>query len=308
MQTGQRVFVTGSSGFVGSAVVKELLDKGFGVNALVRGGNSPMDGVTAIAGDLFDLAALDGGMAGCDAVIHLVGIIAEKPSAGVTFERIHDQGTQAVVEAARRSGVTRYIHMSAMGSRPGAPSRYHQTKYAAERYVMGSGLDWTIFRPSMIHGPGGEFMRMEARMARKKAAPWLFMPYFGRGLLGTGGAGKLQPVFVGDVARAFVEAIGNPKAIGEVYPLAGSEVVTWPELHRIVALAVVGKRRWVMAIPAWKAKLLTRIVPGFLLPFNRDQVIMSGEDNVGEVAKFERDFEWRPVGISEAIGGYAKEL
>src|SRR5215208_5826486 len=123
--------------------------------------------------------------------------------------------------------------MSALGTRSDAVSQYHKTKYKTERYVMESGLDWTIFRPSMIHGAKGEFMKMEAAWARGEAAPFLFMPYFGAGALGRGGAGKLQPVSVKDVAGAFVEALGNPKTVGEIYPLAGAQVVTWPEMHRI---------------------------------------------------------------------------
>src|SRR4051794_16989433 len=159
-----RVFVTGGSGFVGGAVVDDLIVRNHGVNALVN--RQPLDAgdrVRSIHGDLFDAKALDEGMAGCDAVIHLVGIIMEHRSRGITFDRIHAHGTRSVVEAARRNGVTRFIHMSALGSRPGAASRYHRTKFEAEEYVRKSGLDWTIFRPSLIHGPRGEFLRMEAK-------------------------------------------------------------------------------------------------------------------------------------------------
>src|SRR5262252_7117141 len=109
--------------------------------------------------------------------------------------------------------------MSALGTRPDAVSTYHKTKFAAEQYVRGSGLDWTIFRPSLIHGPKGEFLQMEAKWARYAAPPFLFMPYFGAGPFGTGGAGKLQPVYVKDVARAFADALSNRKTIGEIFPI-----------------------------------------------------------------------------------------
>jgi NADH dehydrogenase len=198
--------------------------------------------------------------------------------------------------------------MSALGTRANAVSEYHKTKWEAEEIVRASGLDWTIFRPSMIHGPKGEFMRMEVKWARKQSPPFLFMPYFGRGLLGLGGAGKLQPVFVGDVARAFVEAIGNSKSIGKEYVLAGAEVMTWPEMHEAVARVVVGKERVSMAIPVWYAKTLAAVVPGALLPFNRDQVLMSQEDNVGDISQFEQDFAWKPAGFEESLRGYADAL
>ena len=305
-----RIMVTGVSGFVGSAVTDELLSRGYAVNALLN--RKPVDErggrVKSFAGGLFDERALDAAIAGCDAVIHLVGIIVERRGRGITFERIHFQGTKKVVDAAKHAGVRRYVQMSALGVRPGAVSNYHKSKYLAEQYVRASGLDWTIIRPSLIHGPRGEFMQMEKKWAKRKAPPFLFMPYFGAGFMGRGGAGMLQPVYIGDVTRAFVDALENPKTIGEVYLLGGSERLTWPALHRASAEAMIGKRRWVMAIPAWKAKILTRIVPGPLLPFNRDQVIMSQEDNTCDLAKFKDDFGWEPRGFAGTLKEYAETM
>jgi NADH dehydrogenase len=156
----------------------------------------------------------------------------------------------------------------------------------------------------MIHGPGGEFMRMEAAWARKRAAPYLFMPYFGKGFLGLGGAGLLQPVFVGDVARAFADAVEKPETAGKTYELGGADRMSWAQMHEIVARAIVGKKRMTLGIPAWYAKLLTRIVPGRWLPFNRDQVIMSGEENTCDLGAFEKDFGWKPRGFAGAVGEY----
>jgi NADH dehydrogenase len=281
------------------------------VNALVNRRElktPPGEDVRATKGDLFDAQALDDGMAGADGVIHLVGIIMEKRSKGVTFERIHYEGTKSIVDAALRNGVRRYVHMSALGVRPGAVSTYHRTKYRAEQYVRASPLDWTIIRPSLIHGPGGEFMQMEAKWGRGKAPPFLFMPYFGAGAFGRGGAGKLQPVYVKDVARAFVQSLSSPKTIGEVYPLGGPEQLTWPQLHRTSAEAIIGRKRWVLALPVWKAKLLTYLVPPPLLPFNRDQVIMSQEDNTCDLAKFRADFGWDPQPFEPTLREYASQL
>jgi uncharacterized protein YbjT (DUF2867 family) len=303
----KRVFVTGGSGFVGQSVIEELLSRGYEVGALSRNGDLNTN-AKVVRGDLFTPAALDEGIAGCDAVIHLVGIIMEKPSAGVTFRRIHVEGTKAVVDAAKRAGVRRYVHMSALGVRPDAASTYHQTKHEAEEYVRASGLNWTIIRPSMIHGPRGEFTRMQAQWAKKKAMPFLFMPYFGAGVLGLGGAGKLQPVFVGDVARAFVDAVEKPETIGHAYSLAGPDVLTWQELHRTVARAVVGRSRWVVPIPAWYAKMLTHVTPAKLLPFNRDQIVMSQEDNTAELSEFTKDFGWSPRPFGETLASYAQQI
>ncbi len=305
-----RVFVTGGSGFVGSAVIDELLSRNYSVNALVnrKALDRPGESVQSIQGGLFNDRALDEGIHGCDAVIHLVGIIMERPSKGFTFDRIHHQGAARIVNATKRAGVRRYVHMSALGTRANAVSDYHRTKYLGEDHVRASGLEWTIFRPSFIHGPRGEFMRMEAKWARMKAPPFFFMPYFGAGLLGTGGAGRLQPVYVGDVARAFVDAIEKPDTIGEIYPIGGPDVMTWPQMHHAVSKAIVGRERAAVAIPAWYAKGLTRVVPGPLLPFNRDQVIMSQEENTCDVGKFVSEFGWTPRGFEESLNGYAKQL
>jgi NADH dehydrogenase len=198
--------------------------------------------------------------------------------------------------------------MSALGSRPDAVSAYHKTKFAAEQYIRASGLEWTIFRPSLIHGPKGEFMQMEAKWARYSSPPFLFMPYFGAGALGFGGAGMLQPVFVGDVARAFVDALTNRKTIGEVYLVGGPDRVTWPQLHKTVSRHVIGRERWTMAMPVWKANLLASIGVGKLMGFNKDQVIMSQEDNTCDITKFVEDFGWEPQPFEKSLATYASQL
>jgi NADH dehydrogenase len=307
------VFVTGGSGFVGAAVIEQLLAAGYGVRALAHSRSIDPHGgrVQSIKADLFDRTALAAAMSGCTAVIHLVGIIFERPSAGVTFQRMHVEATRCAVDAAKSAGVGRYVHMSALGTRDNAVSQYHCTKYEAEQYVRASDLDWTIVRPSMIHGPRGDFMRMEAAWARRRSAPFLFMPYFGRGVVGLGGAGRLQPVDVRDVARAFVEAIDKPQTIQQTYALAGDQVLTWPQMHRLASEQIVGRRRATAPIPAWYAKLLARIVPGRWLPFNRDQVIMSQEDNTADPAeldRFRRDFGWTPRPFTSALSDYANQL
>jgi NADH dehydrogenase len=299
------IFVTGGSGFVGSAVIDELLQKKFRVRALVHRAPIEKDGVESVPGGLFG-GHLAEAMAGCAAVIHLVGIIMERGAA--TFEKIHVDGTKAVVDAAKQAGVGRYIHMSALSTRENAKSAYHRTKWDAEQHVVRHAPAWTIFRPSLIHGPGGEFTEQLAKWARGRAAPWVVMPYFGGGLLGTGGAGKLQPVHVDDVAKAFVGAIDLPAARGRIYNLAGPEVLTWPQMHRVASEAVRGKPKRSLPIPAWYAGLLTRVVPGSLLPFNRAQVQMSQEDNTGDVTEYLNDFGRVPRPFTSSFRDYAGQL
>ena len=134
------------------------------------------------------------------------------------------------------------------------------------------------------------------------------MPYFGAGILGRRGAGKLQPVYVNDVARAFVDAIEKPKTIGEIYPIAGPDVLTWPQLHHAVSSAVVHKRRWTGHIPVWYAKIVTQVAPAGLLPFNHDQVIMSQEDNTADITKVRDHFGWEPQSFEATLQEYASQL
>jgi NADH dehydrogenase len=134
------------------------------------------------------------------------------------------------------------------------------------------------------------------------------MPYFGRGPLGTAGAGKLQPIHVRDVARAFADALEKPHTIHQSYDLAGPTVLTWPQLHHLTSQAILGRPRPALPIPAWYANLLTRLIPPTLLPFNRDQLIMSQEDNTCDLSKFTHDFGWRPADFESTLKEYAPQL
>ncbi len=304
------VFVSGGSGFIGRAVVRELLKRQYRVHALVHRRPLPIDDgrISTFAGELDDRAVLDAAMERCSAAIHLVGIIREDRPRNVTFHRMHVDFTRTVVDACVRHGVMRYIHMSALGARADSPSLYHQTKAAAEAIVESSGLSWTIFRPSLVHGPEGEFSQMLLDWARRRKAPWLFMPYFGAGLLGTGRKYLVQPVLVDDLARMIVDAIDLPVTIGKRYDVGGIQHLTWPEMYHLFSREVVGRRRLALPIPAWYALLLTRILPPALLPFNRAQVIMSQEDSVADIEPIRRDFNFRPAGFSESLSRYARQL
>ncbi|MGN6505775.1 MAG: NAD(P)H-binding protein [Tepidisphaeraceae bacterium] len=301
------IFLTGGSGFVGSAVLEALLRRGHRVNALVRDRAIEREGVTSFKGDLFDDAALDAGLAGCDAVIHLVGIIREDASRGQTFERIHRDGAIRVMQRAQAAGVRRFVLMSALGANAQSKSDYARTKFAAETFLRSTDLEWTIFRPSVIHGPRGEFMRMLADWSFGRSLPYVYMPYFGTGLVGHT-AKKLQPVFVDDVARAFVESLERPETIGQIIPLVGATVLDWPQMYDVVSGELLGKPKLAVGHPIWYMKMLTYLAPAKWLPFNRSQVIMAGEDNVADVAETERLLGFRPAGFDENFRQYAQQL
>ncbi len=312
------VALTGGTGFVGRHVLPKLLAEGHEVRALVRDQarwDTIDKRVHRIEGDLFDDEAVHELVEGVDAVVHLVGIIMEKPKQGQTFERVHVESTRRLIEATRaaaahrqsqgRGGAVKWAHMSALGSRPNAVSMYHRTKWQAEELVRGSGLDYTIFRPSIIHGPDGEFMQMVRGFWCGFFPPFI-VPYFGAGPLGTGGAGRLQPVYVDDVATCFTSALTNPKASGETYPLGGPLAVTWPQLYEAVGRHLANKRnKRVFPVPAWYAKIIAG-KPG--VPFNLDQVIMSQEDSTCEIAKVESDFGIKLADFEATVAQYAGSI
>ncbi len=181
---------------------------------------------------------------------------------------------------------------------------YQRTKFLAEQCVQAAALDWTILRPSLIHGPGGEFTQMEQGWASGASIPFVFMPYFAPGLLGRKPSGKIQPVYVQDVARAFADTLDNEKTIGEIFELGGPEPMTWPQMHRIAASVITGHTKPTLGIPAWYAKALTHLVPPALLPFTRDQVLMSEDDNTCDLTKFINVFGWVPADLESSMRTY----
>jgi NADH dehydrogenase len=302
------VALTGATGFVGRHTLVQLMLTGHRVRVLARDPSrlTVTDArVRAVQGDLFSDHALSELVQGADAVIHLVGIIREIPRLGQTFERIHAEGTRRLLAAAKGAAVHRWVQMSALGTRPNPVSRYHATKWQAEEAVRHSGIPFTILRPSIIHGEDGEFIKMVKGFCCHPLPP--FMPYFGAGPLGRGGAGRLQPIWVKDVARCLVEALTNPRAVNETYPLGGPDVYTWPQLYltcqRYFPAAKHGRKP--LAIPVWLAKLIAGLP---LAPFNRDQVVMSQEDSTCQITKAQEDFGFPLAPFEPTLAEYAPRV
>ena len=303
------VAITGATGFAGRHIMPKLLMGGHRVRALVRSRKrlTAASGNThTIEGDIFDDRCVEQLVDGADTVIHLIGIIDEKPMNGITFENLHVNATTRLLQAAKDAGVSRWVHMSALGARPNAVANYHKTKWEAEQAVRDSGLDWTIIRPSIIHGPDGEFMKLIKTWWTSFFNPPLIVPYFGAGPFGAGGSGHLQPVWVDDVAQCFVDALMNPRTIGETYPMGGPERYTFPELYAAVRDRLPKTRcKMIVPMPAWKAKILGRL-PG--MPFNWDQVVMSQEDSICDTSKVEHDFGIKLAGFTEKLDEYAANI
>ena len=292
----RRVFVTGGTGFVGRAVVQALRAEGCAVRCLVRRGSErDLRGVGAIErieGDVMSRQSLDQGMAGCDAVIHLVGIIREHPSIGATFERVHTQGTINVLEAAAAVGARRYVHMSALGTRAGARSRYHQTKWAAEEAVRASPVPWTIFRPSIIYGRGDGFVTLLARMIQRLPV----VPVIGAGRQ------RLQPLPVTHVAEGFVRALMLDATVKHTYEVGGPEPVTMVDLIDRVAAAMGRRRPLKVHAPLGLVRPLTAVLHRFPdYPLTPDQLLMLEEESTCEPGPFYETFGLVPISLGAGL-------
>lgn len=290
-----RIFIAGGTGFVGAHLVKALREKGHELRLLVhRRSSGSTDGIDQAEGDVTSLESFGQAVNGCDAVINLVGIIREFPSRGITFDRLHVQATVNMLAATRTAGIRRYLQMSALGTRPDAVSRYHQTKFRAEELVRSSGLDATILRPSLIYGPKDAFINMLADQLR--LAP--VMPVIGSGTY------RLQPIHADDVARCFALALELPETIGQCYELCGNNRLSYVELLDAVASAMGRPAPLKPHMPLGLMKMIIPImqrVPQF--PITMDQLQMLVEENICDGC-WKRVFRFEPLDFQKGIQAY----
>lgn len=292
-----KIFVSGGTGFIGGHLRKALLERGHHLYLLAhRSSGSFEPGVEQVVGDVIRPETFAGHIAGCDAVINLVGIIREFPSRGATFQRLHVEATRNLVEAAKQAGVKRYLQMSALGTREGATSRYHRTKYQAEQYVRDSCLDYIIFRPSIVFGPKDDFINKLAGMIRNLPA----VPVIGDGNY------RLQPIAGDDVARCFAMSLEMPETIGKTYELCGSSRLTYNELLDSIGRALGKSHVTKIRNPLGLMKLVIPLfqnIPAF--PITMDQLLMLIEENICD-GGWRDTFRFEPQDLETGICSYLR--
>ncbi|MDD2321889.1 MAG: complex I NDUFA9 subunit family protein [Geobacteraceae bacterium] len=292
-----RIFLAGSTGFVGGHVRCALLENGHELRILTHKRSTCAEpGIEAVEGDVTRPETFATALQGCDAVINLVGIIREFPNRGITFERLHVAATKNLLAAARNAEVRRFVQMSALGARPGAVSCYHQTKYRAEEEVRSSGLDWTIFRPSVIFGPKDDFINKLAGFV--KGFP--LVPMIGDGSY------RLQPIDGNDVARCFAMSLDMPETVNQTYELCGRDRFTYRQLFEAVAETLGKKTTRTVQVPVSLIKLITPFLQRFaMFPITMYQITMLLEESICD-GTWRETFRFEPVGLEEAIHVYLK--
>lgn len=243
-----RVAVTGGTGFVGRHLARALLADGHEVTLVARGVDTRDRTIlettaTFIASPTDDIESLGRAFAGCEAVAHFAGINREIGSQ--TYERVHIRGTRTVVDAARAAGVRKIVYLSFLRARPACGSRYHESKWAAEELIRGSGMDYTILKSGVIYGRGDHLLDHVSR------ALYTF-PFFP--LVGMRPT-RLRPVYVGDVVRIAKAALTDPRLSRRTIAVLGPEELAAGDAIRRIASAVA-RAVPVVPAPVWAHRVL----------------------------------------------------
>lgn len=288
------VLVTGATGFLGRRVVGELQERGHAVRCLVHtpGGerlfSAPKPDI--YYGNVTDWEALEEAAHGVDIVIHLVAIIRQRRRA--TFESINHRGTANVIAAAKQAGVKQFIHVSANGVTNDVRFRYLHSKWQGEQEVVNSGLRYTILRPTLMFGPGDEFLNTLAGLARV----FPLVPVAGPG------RNRYQPIAVEDVARCVALSVDRQDLMGRALDIGGPAQLSYNEIVSLVA-RTIGKRGWRLHLPVWLMHLAILVIqvvqprPAVTV----DQLRMLDIRNVGEAGIVEKTFGFTPRSLEGNI-------
>ncbi len=299
-----RAMVTGATGFVGSHLVEALRQRGDDVTAIARSSRKAQPltalGVSVVPGDLHDAAALQRAVEGQDIVYHVAGLVAARNEA--EFLRANREGTENVVAAVGRAGVTRLVFVSSLaaagpaprgaplsGDEPPAPvTAYGRSKLAAEQAVRRSGLSWSIVRPPIVYGPRDREILKVFRLARLRIAP----------VFGDGGQ-ELVAVHAGDLARALISVASSPSTIARTYTACHPEVFTSSQFGVAVA-AAMGRSAAIIHIPQPVGRLVLSLTEAAARLARQPTILTTDKANeffqpawTGNSGPLTRDTGWR---------------
>ncbi len=270
------ITIFGGSGFLGRYAVRRLAKLGYGLRIAVRRPDEALflktsgdiGQIVPMAANIRDEASVGRALEGADLAINLVGVLAE--SGRQTFAALQADGAARIARRAKAAGISRVIHVSAIGADPASPSAYARAKAAGESRILTLLPRSTILRPSLIIGPEDDFFNRFARMA--SLSP--ILPLLG------GGRTRFQPVFVGDVAEAIAAVLSRPDSEGRIYELGGPRIYTFRQLLEMM-LREIGRRRGFLSLPFPLARLMGALLQYLpFAPLTLDQVRQLARDNV----------------------------
>ena len=306
-----KILLAGASGFVGTEVTKVLVERGHDLTVLLHSDkavahfNTLFPKVSTVVVDVTNPASvheLAGKIAAPEAIIYLPGLIREFPSKGITFQGVHVEGVRNLIALAQKLGVKRWLQMSALGAAANSTTGYFKTKWEAEQLVRASKLDWTIFRPSVVFGeePTTQMNFVGELAGVIRSAP--FIPVFGDGKY------RMQPIALSVVAKAFVDALELPAAIGNSYDLGGPDKIEYTYIMKMIAHAL-GKKKPVLHIPFFFIEILAGLLGGFsFFPISRDQLTMLKLENIvpdpAQERAFKATFNPRQTRLQEGLARF----
>jgi len=283
-----KVLVAGGSGFIGTHLSRELLDRDHDVTVLARSPDETElpSGVNTAVGDVSAYDSIVEAVAGHDVVVNLVALspLFEPKDGNKMHDEVHRHGTENLVKAAEEGGVSKFVQMSALGADPNGETAYIRAKGQAEEHVTNSSLDWVIFRPSVVFGEGGEFVYFTKKLKGMFAPGVPLYPLPG------GGKTRFQPIWVGDLVPMLADAVDENEHVGQTYEVGGPEVLTLRQITDMVYESE-GKSVSIVPLPMAMAGIgLTVLgaVPGF--PMGKDQYRSLQFDNTtstNEVSSFD---------------------
>lgn len=300
------VTIYGGSGFVGRYIARRMAKQGWRVRVAVRRPNEAIfvkpygvvGQVEPILCNIRDDASVRAALQGADAVVNCVGILAKNGKN--TFDAVQTEGAGRVARLAAETGISKMVHVSAIGADAEGESDYQRTKGEGEALVLEHMPSAVILRPSIVFGPEDEFFNRFANMTR-----------FGPVLPVVGADTKFQPVYVDDVANAACMAVTGDAEPG-IYELGGPDVNTFRELMQHM-LKVIRRRRLIVNIPFFAAAIMGGLsdfmntISGGLIPamVTRDQVKNLRNDNVvSENTKTFSDLGIKPVALEAVLPDY----
>jgi uncharacterized protein YbjT (DUF2867 family) len=293
------IAVIGGSGFIGRHLAARLARQGLQLGIATRQPDWRLRALQVLPGvsldrvDLADVDALARWLEGRDAVVSMAGILHGSARA---FHAVHAELPARIVDACHRAGVGRIVHVSALGAAADAPSHYQQSKAAGEDAIRAGGLCWTILRPSVVFGPGDNFLNLFAALCRRLPVIPL-----------AGAEAQFQPVWVEDVARATETVLPLRTACGRTLDLAGPNRYTLAELVRLTG-RMTGHPRPILPLPSVAGLLqatLFECLPGPTL-MSRDNVRSLARDNISETGFPARLLGFAPTSLETVAPSWLK--